>query len=139
MALILKGTIKALNYAKIVNEGASAEAWIIDPFDLNGNLIPEMTVVTDTTLGEIEINLPSINILPNNVNFPITLSGNLNFKLTVQNNCDNSITYKTRVAVPTGVTIGGDSNLTIYGKGNIICTPLLEENWSAILTTKPNT
>jgi hypothetical protein len=56
--------------------------WIINPFDSNGNLISEITIEVDTTLGNASIFVPTLGettILP----FDVTTNGQTNFTIKI--------------------------------------------------------
>jgi hypothetical protein len=51
------GTISGVSYAKITSVTAG-EYWIINPYDLSGNLFSEITIEVDTTQGDVTLGLP---------------------------------------------------------------------------------
>lgn len=65
------GTINAVNYYEIVTTGT--EDWIINPFDLNGNPISQMTIKIDQTIGECNLYLPNIALFNNIWDIKITV------------------------------------------------------------------
>jgi hypothetical protein len=67
-------TINGKTYTKIVTTGV--EIWDISPFDPNGNVVREMTIEVDSTLGVCTLNLPSIASFNYSWNFLIKIVGN---------------------------------------------------------------
>lgn len=59
-------------YTKIVTT-AIVTPYTINPFDLYGNLLPEMTIEVDSTLSQSIIILPEIATLNNNWNIKINV------------------------------------------------------------------
>lgn len=54
------GTISGVSYAKITNTLSVGEFWLINPYDLSGNLLSEITIEVDTTLGDVSVGVPYI-------------------------------------------------------------------------------
>jgi len=69
--MALAGTVKGVTYYKITTAGA--ETWAVDVTDLNGNVVSEMVIEVDTTLGACGLQLPAISTLNNSWNTKITV------------------------------------------------------------------
>lgn len=69
--MALTGTVKGVTYYKITTAGA--EAWAVDVTDQNGNIVSDMTIEIDTTLGTCDLSLPAISTLNNFWNTKITV------------------------------------------------------------------
>jgi len=67
----LTGTVNAVTYQKIVTAGA--ENWAVDLTDQNGNVVSEIVIEADTTLGALTLELPAISTLNNFWNTKITV------------------------------------------------------------------
>lgn len=105
------GTVKAVTYKKITTAGA--EQWDIDPFDLSGNLVSEMVIEVDSTLGTCTLNLPSIASFNNFWNTKITVVA-----LTGSTNSVKIVGFADLVAVPpVQNTIGSATTLTLSSDG----------------------
>ena len=68
------GTINAVSYYEIVTTGT--EDWIINPFDLNGNPVSQMTIKIDQTIGQCNLFLPNIAPFNNIWDIKITVIAN---------------------------------------------------------------
>lgn len=69
--MALAGTVKGVTYYKITT--AAAESWAVDVTDQNGNIVSEMVIEVDTTLGACTLELPAISTLNNFWNTKITV------------------------------------------------------------------
>lgn len=69
--MALTGTVKGVTYYKITTAGA--EDWAVDVTDLSGNIVSEMVIEVDTTLGACNLLLPAISTLNNFWNTKITV------------------------------------------------------------------
>ena len=98
-------SINGKTYTKIVTTGA--EIWDIVPFDNFGNVVSEMIIDCDTTLGALTLNLPKISTLNNIWSTKITIVGNIGIGI-------NGVGIK---AFPTTALVQGD---TIGGADNIV-------------------
>ena len=96
--------IQGKTYTKIVTTGS--EIWNIVPFDDNGNVVSEMVIECDTTLGDLTLNLPKISTLNNNWSTKITIVGNVG----IGNNGVGIKSFPT-TALFQGDTIGGADNI----------------------------
>ena len=79
------GTISGVSYAKITQKGTQPEeVWTVNPYDVSGNLIPEITIECDIKEGSIYINVPYTGQYNDNF-FPnfYSTNGNTNFKLKI--------------------------------------------------------
>ena len=94
-------TISGKTYTKIVTTGA--EIYDIYPFDSFGNLVAEMVIEVDTTLGTCTLNLPSIASLNNFWGTKITIVANTGLTNAVGVKAD---------ALSTD-TIGGQSDIVL--------------------------
>ena len=50
-------TVSGVTYAKLVSNNVNNE-WNINPFDINGNLIPEITLECDVNIVDMSISVP---------------------------------------------------------------------------------
>ena len=101
------GTVSGQTYYKITVVAALGDIWTISPFDLNGNVVSEMVIVCDTTLGPLQLNLPQISTLNNDWSTKITVVA-----LTGATN-DVDITAFTSALPPVVNTIGSAPVLTL--------------------------
>jgi hypothetical protein len=69
--MALTGTVKGVTYYKITTAGT--EDWAVDVTDLTGNIVSEMVIEVDTTLGKCNLFLPAISTLNNFWNTKITV------------------------------------------------------------------
>jgi hypothetical protein len=69
--MALAGTVKGVTYYKITTAGI--ETWAVDVTDQNGNIVSEMVIEVDTTLGACTLQLPAISTLNNFWNTKITV------------------------------------------------------------------
>lgn len=102
------GTVSGQTYKKITVVDALGDTWTISPFDLNGNVVSEMVIACDTTVGTLTLNLPEISTLNNIWSTKITV-----IALTGATN-NVVITAFTAVGPPPVVnTIGSAATLTL--------------------------
>lgn len=122
------GTIKGVNYASVKNVEGIGEGWLIDPTDLNGNVLTEMTIEAETQNGELYFYLPAtaVSQLDN-----FSLNNNLNFKLTIANPTG---TLNDIIVIANEGSIGGSSSLSVNEGGNLVLSPLVNNQWSAVKT-----
>jgi hypothetical protein len=109
--MALTGTVKGVTYYKITTAGT--EDWAVDVTDLTGNIVSEMVIEVDTTLGKCNLFLPAISTLNNFWNTKITVVA-----LTGATNAVVAIAYDS--AVPPLVetnTIGSAPSLQLTTDG----------------------
>lgn len=94
-------TISGQTYTKIVTAGA--EIYDIYPFDSFGNLVAQMLIEVDTTLGTCTLNLPSIASLNNFWGTKITIVANTGLT--------NAVGVKADVL--SNDTIGGQTDIVL--------------------------
>lgn len=101
------------------------DVYIINPFDLYGNLLSEMTIEVDSTLSQPFIILPLISDLNNNWNIKINviaLTGLLN-------------PVGIAVPLPNINKIGSENVVNLITNGaNIEISPVGNSSWAANLT-----
>jgi len=86
------GTISGVSYQKITAL-APNENWLIDPYDLSGNLLSEITIEVDTTLGGVALFPPYLtpyNIL-NAPYYSTNGSNNISIKIIKISNDPNLV------------------------------------------------
>ena len=93
--------ISGKTYTKIVTLGN--EIYDISPFDSFGNLVTEMVIEVDTTLGICTLNLPSI----------ASLNNFWNTKITIVENTGLTNPVGVRADVLAFDTIGGQANIIL--------------------------
>jgi len=116
-------TISGKTYTKIVTAGA--EQYDIYPFDSFGNVVSEMTIEVDTTLGACTLNLPSIASFNNFWNTKITIVANTGVTNPVGIKADPLTTD----------TIGGQIFLILGGDFNTIeLNVATSSTWYGVVT-----
>lgn len=112
--MALAGTVNAVTYKKIVTAGA--EDWAVDVTDQNGNVVSEIVIEADTTLGALNLLLPAISTLNNFWNTKITV--------VALTGATNDVVIKPfNSAVPPLIetnTIGQSSDLTLNADGQTV-------------------
>jgi isoprenylcysteine carboxyl methyltransferase (ICMT) family protein YpbQ len=68
---MITGTVKGVTYYKITTAGA--EDWSVDVTDIKGNVVSEMVIEVDTTLGACNLLFPAISTLKNFWNTKVTV------------------------------------------------------------------
>jgi hypothetical protein len=109
-------------YFKVENTtgvGISTDYDVI-PFDINNNLISEITVNVDSTNGPVSIYLPEISTLPN-----------YNLKITV---VATTVVGGIRVYSSGSDLIGSLTNVTLTANKSIECSPVESINWYGVVT-----
>ena len=109
--MALTGTVKGVTYYKITT--AAAEDWSVDVTDLSGNIVSEMVIEVDTTLGACNLFLPAISTLNNFWNTKITV-------IALTGATDDVVVTAFTSAVPPLVetnTIGSAATLTLTTDG----------------------
>ena len=109
--MALTGTVKGVTYYKITT--AAAEDWAVDVTDLSGNIVSEMVIEVDTTLGACNLFLPAISTLNNFWNTKITV-------IALTGATDDVVVTAFTSAVPPLVetnTIGSAATLTLTTDG----------------------
>lgn len=109
--MALTGTVKGVTYYKITTAGA--EDWAVDVTDQNGNIVSEMVIEVDTTLGVCNLLLPAISTLNNFWNTKITV-------IALTGATDDVVVTAYTSAVPPLVetnTIGSAATLTLTTDG----------------------
>lgn len=110
--MALTGTVKGVTYYKITTAGA--EDWAVDVTDLNGNVVSEMVIEVDTTLGACTLLLPAISTLNNSWNTKITV-------IALTGATDDVIIEAYDNAVPPALvetdTIGSAASLSLTADG----------------------
>lgn len=112
--MALAGTVKGVTYYKITTAGA--ETWAVDVTDQNGNIVSEMVIEVDTTLGACTLQLPAISTLNNFWNTKITV-------IALTGATDDVVIEAFNSAVPPLVetnTIGSASDLTLNLDGQAV-------------------
>ena len=82
MSIPIYETVSGANYRLLAPTTAINNKYIISPFDLNGNLIPEILLDVDTTLAEVFIYVPSLTEV-DDVPFNISTNGQTNFIIKI--------------------------------------------------------
>ena len=109
--MALAGTVKGVTYYKITTAGS--ETWAVDVTDQNGNIVSEMVIEVDTTLGACTLQLPAISTLNNFWNTKITV-------IALTGATDDVVIEAFDSAVPPLVetnTIGSAPDLTLTTDG----------------------
>jgi hypothetical protein len=109
--MALAGTVKGVTYYKITTAGS--ETWAVDVTDQNGNIVSEMVIEVDTTLGACTLQLPAISTLNNFWNTKITV-------IALTGATDDVVIEAFNSGVPPLVetnTIGSASDLTLTTDG----------------------
>ena len=109
--MALTGTVKGVTYYKITT--AAAEDWAVDVTDLSGNIVSEMVIEVDTTLGACNLFLLAISTLNNFWNTKITV-------IALTGATDDVVVTAFTSAVPPLVetnTIGSAATLTLTTDG----------------------
>ena len=110
-------------YSKITTTIAVYQFYV-NPFDLYGNLLNEMTIEVDSTLAACEIYLPELATLNNSWNIKINV-----ISLT-------GATFPVSIGVQViSDTIGSASAISLAANGrNAELSPISEINWAANVT-----
>jgi len=93
-------TVEGANY-RLLTSNMLMQDFIINPFDINGNLIPEMIIEVDTTENYANIYVPSFTQVDDDVPFNVYTNGQTNFNIKI-------------------VKISDDINFV-----NVICAPFM--------------
>lgn len=112
--MALTGTVNAVTYKKIVTAGA--EDWAVDVTDQNGNVVSEIVIEADTTLGALNLLLPAISTLNNSWNTKITV-------IALTGATNDVVVKPFTSAVPPLIetnTIGSASDLTLNLDGQAV-------------------
>jgi hypothetical protein len=118
-------TLEAVVYQEISVTDVTGDLFVVNPFDLNGNLLPEMTLEVTTTLGVANIALPSINLLNNNWFFKLSIIGR------------TALTNNVNIIADAGTfnQIGSLSFLQLSNNNtSAILSPINETNWTTLYT-----
>jgi hypothetical protein len=124
------GTVAGQTYKKITVVAALGDTWTISPFDINGNVVSEMVIACDTTVGKLTLKLPNIATLNNQWNTKITV-----IALTGATN-DVDISAFVQV-VPVIITnqIGSATTLTLSADGQTAELNVAEDlTWYGVAT-----
>jgi hypothetical protein len=118
--------ISGKTYTKIVVPDGG-DGYLISPFDLNGNVVPEMTIEVDASLGSCSLYLPEIASF-NNV---------WNTKILVIAILPDVIPLGAGITVypsdPLTNLISGNPELPLLSNGNIVqFTIASDTNWFAL-------
>ena len=124
------GTVAGQTYKKITVVAALGDTWTISPFDLNGNVVSEMVIACDTTVGKLTLALPLISTLNNNWSTKITVVA-----LTGATN-DVDIIPTSAVGPPPEInTIGSATVLTLSADGQTAEINAADDNtWYGVAT-----
>jgi hypothetical protein len=111
-------------YTKITTVLAIPNEYNINPFDLYGNLLTEMTIEVDSTLAPAFIQLPELATLNNNWNIKINV-----ISLT-------GATFPVSISVQViNDTIGSVQEIILAANGrNAELSPISKINWAANIT-----
>lgn len=115
-------TIENLNYYRAVTAGT----FNVNPIDFNGNILTNITIDCDATLGDVIIELPNISVF----------SGRYACKITV-NRLDSSLNGVRVFADTTtpGNLIGSLTEVGLPTRyDSVICQPVSANGWSASLS-----
>ena len=115
-------TIENLNYYRAVTAGT----FNVNPIDFNGNILTNITIDCDATLGDVIIELPNISVF----------SGRYACKITV-NRLDNSLNGVRIIADTTtpGNLIGSLTEVGLPTRyDSVICQPVSANGWAASLS-----
>lgn len=124
------GTVSGQTYYKITVVAALGDIWTISPFDLNGNVVSEMVIVCDTTVGPLQLKLPEISTLNNVWSTKITV-----IALTGATNDVNITPFTQALPVPVTNTIGSASVLTLNLDNQTAELNVAEDNvWYGVAT-----
>jgi hypothetical protein len=121
-------TIENLNYYRAITAGT----FNVNPIDFNGNILTNITIDCDATLGDVIIELPNISVF----------GGRYECKITV-NRLDNSLNGVRVVAdtVTPGNLIGSLTEVGLPTRyDSVTCQPVSANGWSAStsLSNLPN-
>jgi hypothetical protein len=116
-------TLEAVNYQAISVTDATGDVFVVNPFDLNGNLLREMTLEVTTIIGVANITLPQIIALNNNWFFKLSIIG-----LT-------AVTNNVNIYADGGNEIGSVSFIQLsLNNASAILSPINETNWTGLVT-----
>ena len=121
--------LSGLGYYKIAST-PTANNFILNPIDDNGNLFDNVTIVIDTTLSPFTLILPQIapDVDPNTP----TVNNSLGFNLSIVKSTTD-VNKVTIVALGTD-TIGGSTNGVLEEKGCFVLSPVSTEMWGGFAT-----
>lgn len=118
-------TLKPLRYQIVAVTDPLGDNFFVNPFDANGNLLPEMTILVDTSLAVGSVVLPSI----------ISLNYNWNIKINVLALTGSANQVDVKGDTTNFDTIGSLPKLTLTSSGgNMECTIISDTIWSATFT-----
>jgi hypothetical protein len=118
-------TLKPLRYQIVAVTDALGDNFYVDPFDANGNLLPEMTILVDTSLAIGSVYLPSI----------IGLNYDWNIKVNVVALSGSAFDCQVYGDTTNFDTIGSQPRIAITTDGgNAECTIVSDTIWSALIT-----
>jgi len=130
----METTISNLSYARCVAlAGEVTNDFYISPFDLNGNVIQQITLEVDAGYGKVNIYLPEIGLFKNTYS---------DFKLNITRLDISGQDYQdVRVwAWQSGIDFGGYNmigdmtNMSLNDGGNAQLTIMNDIKWSALMT-----
>jgi len=102
-----------------------ADTFIVNPLDNNGNVIPEIIIEVDSSLGIATIELPSIYALNNDFN--------INIKILGVTAGTNDVAIKANAF--DGNYIGSATSVSLTTNGeSIICSPINSTIWTGLIT-----
>ena len=117
--------LKPLRYIEVVVTDVLGDNFIINPFDSNGNVLSEITIVVDSTLATAIVTLPSISTL--NYNWGIKIN------VVATKGATNDVQVYSDSTTPD--TIGSMPKVQLNTDGaNAECTIVSETIWSAVVT-----
>jgi hypothetical protein len=112
-------TIENLNYYRAVTAGT----FFVNPIDFNGNILTNITIDCDATLGDVTIELPNISVFGGRYECIITV-----------NRLDNSLNGVRVVtdSVTPGNLIGSLTEIGLPTRyDSVICQPVSANGWAA--------
>lgn len=117
--------LKGKNYFKI-NESVSTGYYELDPFDLYGNIIPQITIDCDSTLGDMFIILPEILLFQRLYQ---------NFQLIINDVNNNASIYAIAIGshYTDSINIGGQSSVSVNVNGaGMVFSVLTDNSWLCV-------
>jgi hypothetical protein len=118
--------LKPLRYQIVSVTDVLGDKFTINPFDANGNLLPEMTILVDTSIAIGLVELPSI----------ISLNYNWDIKINVVSLTGATNDCQVSVDLLSVDLIGSVPKIPIITNGgNLECSIISDNTWSALLTS----
>lgn len=131
--------LQGVSYKKYITEGIDLYIYV-NPYDVSGNLISQITIEIENQEDNVTIFLPVIGVPKVTSEYPdnFSLNGNYNCNIRIIRlvNSLGGITVKANLGLQRQDSISGNStfnfNTTDGIYENISLTPISEGNWSII-------